>query len=132
MAMNKAERAAFDHAQRQLGEARALGWSQLPQPKPLDGQQIEGWYINKHHREVKPACRVGHLTYLGMTLSRYADLADSGQRPSGTQGGYPLYRTEVEALIALRLELERDFATLLQHVDGQLAVARGQSPASRL
>lgn len=109
MAMNKAERAAFELAQSELAIARALRWSRYKpvepdQPPPRGfGEYVEGWGTNAYSKSVK--------------------------HRNASQGGIAIYSTKLLALQALRYEVERAAAKDLADIDAQIeAEQEGNKP----
>ena len=130
MAMNKAERAAFELTHSELAIARALRWSRYEplepdQPKPPPnglGAYIEGW---------------GTYAYVKRVKQQWSQSISHGDGPyqkedrhrSASQGGRALYSTKLLALQALRYEVERSAAKDLADIDAQIkAEQEGDKP----
>lgn len=111
MAMTKAEQAEMEALRTKL----ALRWSGerpklLPLPAIGSGDIVRGWDFNPHrsggYGSVYPAWTGSSLHGNGHDRT---DIASQGPRP--------LYATKREALIALRLAKEEEFAGALRAID---------------
>lgn len=111
MAMNKAEKAAFEALECEL----AFRWPTVAEPEPLNApknnEQTEGWGFNTH------TMAIDRRWSTSVSNGRFYE----GRRSSGTQGGIRLYRTEADAYIAMRWQMCREMAAKLHNVDKRLA-----------
>lgn len=126
MAMNKAERAAFELAQSELAIARALRWSRYEPvepdvPRPSGFEQIEGWGMHAHSKTVKQQ-------WSESTAHGYGPYPKGERYRSASQGGRALYSTKLLALQALRHEVERAAAKELADIDVQIAAEQEGKP----
>lgn len=116
MSMTKKEREEMEAIRSALALSKALSWPAYA-PTPIDaatasadGTLVVAWWFNSHTREVSQGCFRGHAH------SRWRiDKTDSQ-----TTGG-PWYRTEIEALQALRVVLTTQYATALAQIDRRIA-----------
>jgi hypothetical protein len=128
MAMTKKEQAAFADLECQSREWFALRWRDfLGQPTSIDvGQEIKqhgwgfllrAWTFCTHTKEVFEGCTDGNSHAVKRT-----DRVTS-------QGMYgPWYRTKREALMALRLAVQEEFAKELAKIDAAIE-AESNSPS---
>ncbi|QWY83682.1 hypothetical protein [Rhizobium phage RHph_X2_26] len=124
MAMNKAERAEMDALKTELALERALRWPCYHKPVALSAMEIDAWR-ERHGVEVMPgwffnsyARRVTH----GCTGRHGSDT----QNPEGkymSRERSPMYRTKVEALMALRHALTLEHARGLAILDAEIEEA---------
>ena len=129
MAMTKREQAELEALRQGLAEAKALRWLGIPEPTrmPLPEKgYVNGWDFNAYVWSVTKAwtgslshSRLGHVE--DDTRARY------GRDMSAGQGGLPLYATELDALIALRLATERECAKKLAALDRRIDAERAAS-----
>ncbi len=127
MAMNKKEQAEFETARAELAIALALRWSDY-EPEQIDTEkEIEGKPLNFYMNAwTYNAYASDPRTYPGWFDSvHHGDGHRTSARPSSAsqRRGGPWYRTETEALMALRRAMERNFAKSLAAVDAKLAKA---------
>jgi len=120
--MNKREQAEVENLLQQLAEAKALRFLGVPEPArmPLpETGYMNGWEINEYSTAVGTAWTSANAhSRLG-----YRTDDDSPERRRNVrayQGGLPLYATKLDALIALRLAKEREFAVELGKLDRRI------------
>ena len=128
MAMTKREQAELEALLQRFAEAKALRWLGVPEPArmPLPEKgYVNGWTFNTYDSGVNTAwtgsnshSRSGHRTDDGQGYRRNI---------SASQGGLPLYATELDALIALRLATERECARKLAALDRRIDAERAAS-----
>jgi len=110
--MNKPEKAMVE----QLRTEAAFRWpteaEPVPKPVPAYPDKMEGWDFNMYTSQVEREWSEG---------SRHGRFWD-GKRMGGAQGGKRLYRTERDALVALRWALCRKMANDLRAVDRRIEV----------
>ena len=131
--MNKTEQAAFEQFQREVWDGRALGWSQLPAPERVRRPAmtlaeretraivVMGWDFNEHRGAVYRAwsTSTSHGYY-----NKDNETLPVAMKRGGSQGPCHMYATKLDALVALRLALERWAAKTLGGVDRKIADAR--------
>ena len=125
MAMTKKEAADMETLKRQLAEAVALRFSSEPapvrMPLPTKGY-VNGWNVNSY----------GNGKIFEAWTERYSHgsghRADDGTKYlpdlGASQNATPLFKTKLEALIALRMHQEQECARLLAATDFQIAAER--------
>ena len=110
MPMNKAEKAAFNDALKQLDEARALRFRDFFLHKLMPSDLLQtGWTFNRYSREVTQGC----FTRNGHSRSRL-------DRTDSQSWGGPWYASKADAYRALRLALQQDYAEILAIVDKKI------------
>ena len=117
MAMTKVEKAEMELLRTKL----ALRWSGTtpPETMPLpDRGYINGWWFNSYDSRISPAWTEsnGH----GIGQHRSDDGSNWRDRPMGSQNGLRIYATKREALVALRLAKEAEFAAALRRIDAMI------------
>lgn len=127
MAMNKAEQALVES----LRVEAAFRWPTAAEPKPMTRDEIQAAFVDlppsksvKRHYLQRAA--------LGWSFNAYSASVDatwstgsmhgSGHEDNGsaTQGMARLYRTQVDACVAMRWAMCREFAKKLRSVDAQI------------
>ena len=119
MPMNKREQAEVENLRQQLAEAKALRFLGVPEPArmPLpETGYINGWEFNAY------STAVGTAWTSANAHSRFSHRTDdnsfeSRREVAASQNGRRLYATQLDALIALRLAKEREFAAELGKLD---------------
>ena len=123
MAMNKIDKAEMQ----KLRERFALRFSDRAEPEKIDvgsvaqfGKLTVAWRFNKYSREVGQGCfnSVNHSTHSTVKTDRQ------------TCGG-PWYATKADALIAMRLRVQDDFATMLEKIDSEIDRAKAETCEAR-
>ena len=113
--MNKTEERAFAELRHELAMSKALRWPDY-QPRQLDvsseanalvtANVVQAFWFNAHTGKVGRGCfnSVNHSTW--------------SETKTTTQGaGGPWFSTNRDALMALRIEMTRDFADQLAKID---------------
>ena len=130
MAMNKKEQAELDAAHKAAKVARALRWSDrkpapmIPPPStsaPGLGSYTNGWLFNLN-RLISGSYFDKNCVYKAASscISHFLDehIPPGGKpRNVGTQRSVALYATRLDALLALRAEVERVIAEKLAAID---------------
>lgn len=134
MAMTKAEKAEMEKIRHDLALALALRFCGLPEPelmpKPVyGGGMVEGWDMNPHGSGRVEICTTSaHSHWLGRGLDGVVqdeEISTHGRVWAyGSSGAISLYRSPADALLALRLAKEREFAQTLARIDRQIAEAK--------
>lgn len=132
--MNKKEQAAFDEAVTDMYAARALRWQDdKPEPMSVDeikaeiaaGNAVEilrygqprkifsGWSYNAYGE--------GYVSVLGHDgVYSYGAAYNGKISDSASQSGGPIYRTQADALRALRYDMTVKYARSLAKIDAQI------------
>ena len=121
--MTKAEQQHIENLQRELCEAKALRWSGLAMPErmqiPKTGY-VNGWIERACERDAVEAWTENKYHGYGVrTTKKSKDVA--------MHGGERLFVTKLEALTALRLVKEQEFAEMLAVIDQDIENARAYS-----
>ena len=123
MAMTKKEKEQVDQLMGELRIMGALRWTFPVRPTVFVGDdepvltKKPGYMISLWNREVVRG-------WTGRVSHGYGDLPDESVRSyTASQGGRKLYATELEALRALRHEVELQSAKNLADVDARIAMA---------
>jgi len=114
----------MERLRRELREARALGWSGLVGPtrlRPPENGYINGWLCNVYQS--------GRVWQAWSEKTRHGDghRTDQNTSKSGlnaSHDGCALYASKLDALIALRLQKERELARILADIDAQIEAER--------
>jgi len=125
MAMTKAEKQRMEKLEQEVRIARALRYSTYSPPTMIRAQQSQhicGYLVfgSRIDGRFYPA-EHGIAEAWSTTISHGQGKRDG--KLSGSQGGRALYRTKHDALIGLRLEKEKDFATILADIDRAIEAA---------
>jgi hypothetical protein len=120
--MNKAERARLEAAETHLAQALALRWSgfETPARLPLPSSYrdfVNGWGVNPHGSGAVFEAWTSSVTH------GFGHIANHDQADSASQNARPVFASKRDALIALRVAKERDFAARLAEIDAQIAEA---------
>ena len=128
MAMTKREQAELEALRQELAEAKALRWLGVPEPArmPLPEKgYVNGWTFNSYNSGVDTAWTGPHSH--SRSRHRTDDCQGHLGNMSASRGGLPLYATELDALIALRLATERECAKKLAALDQRIDAERAAS-----
>jgi hypothetical protein len=122
--MTKAEKAELERLRQELTESMSLGFSGLPEPKPLpipEKGYINGWIVNPFGES--------RVEKAWTESTRHGDghRTDDTRYISGFNVGRELFATELDALTALRLMKERECAKILARIDRQINEARAKA-----
>lgn len=133
--MNKKEQAEFAALRYELEMAKALCFKDYA-PEEIDtnkasdglptGGVVAAWWVNKYSNIASAGC-----------FSRIYHSRNSTTKPdSQTQGG-PWYATEVDALKALRMHKQEEYAETLADIDRKILLAqdgegKGGEPCNQL
>ena len=112
--MKKSEQELMDALRAQLREACALGFSsyRVPERMPIpDVGYVNGWDFNPYACWAVP-CATGCSSHHYDT-----HIVDGQKSPPCRQNGLRLFATRRDALIALRLVKEKEFAQTLADID---------------
>lgn len=137
MAMTKAERALVEELTTARDLARSLRWPEQPRPQPYTEEEIQaivqtratgvpggavasGWMINVHTKQVDVGWTTLHTHKWGYSSRETMDV-----HTSSAQGMGQVYRTYLDALMALRFDLTVKFAEELAEIDQLIAEERG-------
>jgi hypothetical protein len=127
MAMTKAEKQRMEELEKEVRIARALRYSAYSPPtmiraEPQTSQHICGYFVfgSRIDGRIYPAERA--ITEAWSTSVSHGQ-GKHGGRLSGSQGSRALYRTRHDALIGLRLEKEKEFASTLADIDRAIEAA---------
>jgi hypothetical protein len=108
MAMTKIEKAKMDRLEKMVRESRALCFQRFFPAKmvPRLGELQVGWSFNTYNRHVYQGCftSTGH--------SNRSTTRTDTQESSG-----PWFTIKSDALKALRMEVQQEFAEILAHID---------------
>ena len=120
--MTKAERARLEAAETRLAQALALRWSGLEMPPRLplpaaDQTVVNGWYFNQHGSGNVFEAWTSSATHGFGHITARKEAASASRNPR------PVFASKRDALIALRVAKERDFAERLAEIDAQIAEA---------
>lgn len=124
MPMTKREQSAMDALRLELSEARALRFIGVPAPvrvSPPLGGRFNGWNFTTSH---------GSRVYQAWSESSFhgvGHLLDGGKWTISSQGAIALYATKLDALIALRIAKEAEFARSLAQIDRLIEQEREQT-----
>lgn len=113
MAMTKAERAVMDTLRDELALAKALRYSGLVEPERMaipDDGYVKGWDFNAHSDEVDER-------WSERSSSGYGTYQTNPHLRSERRDGRRLYATRRDALIGLRLAMEKRCAKQLAAID---------------
>ena len=125
MAMNKKEQKAFEEFQleNEALKRQITGRSHTETPEPFvwdskswsaqEQKVVEGWSFNAVLSYLSPY-RVYRIWSLGHTHYSNPELTH------GTQGSGILYRTKVEALIAARAKLQKQFNSVMAQINQEI------------
>jgi hypothetical protein len=141
MAMNKKEREEFDAARRYMNMAIAMRWPEYDKPEPMTYEEIKveiaagnatdfpnefgasgyrgafvGWTYFIHTSGFK-------LRKTATTTVTHGPVEDDGRVVSWSRDGCRVYRTEADALRALRYDLTVKYASALAEVDARIKAA---------
>lgn len=112
MAMNKAEKAAFESLKDELYKAKAFRFTETVLPDiPIPGyvdKPTSGWVCNVY------SMRVGQAW---STSVAHGNGSARTPNSSGSQRGIPLYSTKLLALRAMRNAAENEYASKLASID---------------
>jgi hypothetical protein len=127
MAMTKAEKQRMEELEKEVRIARALRYSTHSPPtmiraEPQTSQHICGYFVfgSRIDGRIYPAEHA--ITEAWSTSVSHGQGKRDG-RLSGSQGSRALYRTRHDALIGLRLEKEKEFASTLADIDRAIEAA---------
>jgi len=121
MAMTKAEKQRMEELEKEVRIARALRYSTYAPPKKIhvgsNNQRINGYLIF--------GSRIDGTVWgaESAVMEAWSESVRHGQgkyqegRTIASRDSCPLYRTRHDALIGLRLEKEKHFATILADID---------------
>ena len=116
MAMTKQERADMELLAQALREARALAYSNLPVPEKQPVPKAYNEYV--HGWDMNPSdCRVYPVTTTSVSHHQGKHLGPEGRDIGWSQNGLSTYKSRRDALIALRLAKEQEFARILANID---------------
>ena len=127
MTMNKKEAAEMDALRVELSEAKALRFSNVPQPRQTlpDKGYINGWDFNLYRRCAFKAWTEKHGNGEGHRI----DDGSWANRPhSISQGCRPLYLSKRDALVAMRIATEKECAKSLAAIDRMIDAALADAP----
>ena len=116
MSMTKAEKARLDQAKAEVLIARALRWNGLKEPERLpipERGYTNGWSINTYGAGTVDAAWTERVA--NGRGHRFDDNNANGI--SASKDGRRLFATKRDALIALRVAKEREYALLLATID---------------
>lgn len=136
--MNKKEQAAFDANRFERDMARAMRWPEYDKPVPMTIEQIRaeieagntkefndeffrggkirafvGWGFYFHREESR-------VYSVAVTRTSRAIIEDDGRAVSWSRDGNAVYRTEADALRALRHTMTERFSSLLAVIDSRI------------
>lgn len=135
MAMTKVEKAQMENLRAALASSRAetriamaLGWSGVAHPPtraPGPGKMgcINGWTYNPHLIDARGVDHPVTKHWTESSSNGRGHRTDGAGYRSGSQGRVPVYLTERDAWVALRLHKEREFAEILARIDRQIETA---------
>ena len=115
--MTKSEQELMGPMRAQLREACALGFSRyrVPERMPIPDQgHVNGWDFSVYSGRPVP-CATGRSSHHYDT-----HIVDGQKSPPGRQSGLRLFTTRRDALIALRLAKEKEFAKTLADIDDDI------------
>lgn len=130
MAMTKAEKAEMEKIRHDLVLALALRFCGLPEPelmpKPVyGGGVIEGWLMSPHGSGAVEICTTSDREHWRLrSLNEVVRAQGVRDNIYSSHGAVSLYRSPADALLALRLAKEREFAQTLARIDRQIAEAK--------
>ncbi len=135
MAMNKKEQAEVAELRNQLYLARALGWSHAPEPERMPiptgfNKYANGWDYNAYFGSSfgRPDAERAWTSSINHGSGH---VTDPSKRPSASQNSKCLFFTRLDALVALRLELEKNTAKILAEVDRKIETEREKTGADQ-
>jgi hypothetical protein len=128
MAMTKAEKQRMEELEKEVRLVRALRYSTYAPPKKIhvgsDNQRINGYLIFGSRIDgIVWGAESAVVEAWSESVRHGQGKYQEGRQTMASRDSCPLYRTRHDALIGLRLDKEKKFATILADIDRAIEAA---------